>query len=637
MEKNNINIFKKNFFCDNEKIINDVYLTKSDILLFNNLIIFKKEKYCHPLFLNYNYCLFCHKKKKTKYFKKNLIESHINDISLFDYMKNKNIKLKKASNKKEKLIRRFVHSLDKENKINGIDNNDNNKINLEANINSDTELYVDFKINHKNNKRNANESKDNSNKDNNVNKEINKFKVDDCSSITYEENTNSKDLNLEMNLKIDKENINEKKLVTLQKFKSHHINEDKFDLNLKQESNKKALIQNIKNMLNKSSDFLISNGKEKEKAKHFSIIKSLGFPRFGKYKLSFNIKKTQRKAQDFITNKINIDHCAICLGEIHEKYTLICGDFFCRECIYERIKNILNNISEFDKIRCPLCNEPIEEQSLKRLLNDKEFEFYEKIKMKIEGLKNKNLIPCPYPDCEGFADKNIEYKNKIYVCQNNHYFCQKCMEALDPKLLFPNKKHTCKNSNEKAMTLKYFRIQKKKNLIKKCPNCDCWVQKEQNSCNNVICSNIWCNFEFCWICREPYDDYHYRNPFSMCFGLASINTVNYFTKNKRMRLLRCILIIVILIFILIPFCLFFFSFIEVFLYVFLFILEKSEFRNVRLKSKIAHKIFYRLMILFYLFLSFGLIPLGYISLVLMIIIIPAIFLFKKLKNNDDFD
>ena len=43
------------------------------------------------------------------------------------------------------------------------------------------------------------------------------------------------------------------------------------------------------------------------------------------------------------------------------------------------------------------------------------------------------------------------------------------------------------------------------------------------------------------------------------------------------------------------------------------------------------------MILFYLFLSFGLIPLGYISLVLMIIIIPAIFLFKKLKNNDNFD
>jgi hypothetical protein len=121
---------------------------------------------------------------------------------------------------------------------------------------------------------------------------------------TYEENTNSKDLNLEMNLKIDKENINEKKLVTLQKFKSHHIKEDKFDLNLKQESNKKALIQNIKNMLNKSSDFLISNGKEKEKAKHFSIIKSLGFPRFGKYKLSFNIKKTQRKKNVLIVEII---------------------------------------------------------------------------------------------------------------------------------------------------------------------------------------------------------------------------------------------------------------------------------------------------------------------------------------------
>ena len=65
--------------------------------------------------------------------------------------------------------------------------------------------------------------------------------------------------------------------------------------------------------------------------------------------------------------------------------------------------------------------------------------------------------------------------------------------------------------------------------------------------------------------------------------------------------------------------------------------EGAKMKEFRLKSKIAHKIFYRLMILFYLFLSFGLIPLGYISLVLMIIIIPAIFLFKKLKNNDDFD
>ena len=636
MEKNNINIFKKNFFCDNEKNINDVYLTKSDIFLFNNLVIFKTEKYCHSLFLNYNYCFFCYKKRKTKYFDKNLIEAHDNNVSLFDYMKNKNIKLKKAKNKKEKLIRRFVHSLDKEN----INHNNNSKNNLESNINSDTELYIDFKINHKIIKQNINKSKDILSKENKIlknNDEINKFKLDDFSSITFEDNTNSKDLNLEVNLKLGEENIKEKNIVSIQKFKSHHINEDKININFQQESHKKISIKDIKKMLNKSSDFLISNEIEKLKPKHFSILRSLGFSKNLKFKIPFNIRKSERKTQAIVQDKINIDHCAICLGEIQEKYTLICGDFFCRECIYEKIKNILKNISEFDKIRCPICKEPIEAQSLKRLLNDKEFEFYEKIKMRIEGLKNKNLIPCPYPDCEGFADKAIEHKNKIYVCQNNHYFCEKCMESLNPNLIFPNKKHTCKNSTEKALTLKYFRLKKTKNQIKKCPNCDCWVQKEQDSCNNVICSNIWCNFEFCWICRQPYDESHYRNPFSMCFGLASINTANYFTKNKRMRLLRCILIIVILIFVLIPFCIVFFSFLEVFIFVFLFLLEKNEFRNVKFKSKFTHKLFYRLIILFYVLISLALIPLGYIGLGLMIIIIPLILLFKRFVTNDDFD
>ena len=73
MEKNNINIFNKNFVCENENSINDIYLKKNDIFLFNNEVIFKKEKYLHPLFLNYNYCLFCYNKRKTKYFMKNII------------------------------------------------------------------------------------------------------------------------------------------------------------------------------------------------------------------------------------------------------------------------------------------------------------------------------------------------------------------------------------------------------------------------------------------------------------------------------------------------------------------------------------------------------------------------------------
>jgi site-specific recombinase XerD len=64
--------------------------------------------------------------------------------------------------------------------------------------------------------------------------------------------------------------------------------------------------------------------------------------------------------------------------------------------------------------------------------------------MRIEGLRNKNLIPCPYPDCEGFANRLTENKTSIFICQNNHYFCEKCMEVVDKNLFLTKKKHLCK-------------------------------------------------------------------------------------------------------------------------------------------------------------------------------------------------
>ena len=385
MEKNNINIFKKNFFCDNEKNINDVYLTKSDIFLFNNLVIFKTEKYCHSLFLNYNYCFFCYNKRKTKYFMKNLIKSHINDISLFDYMKNKNISLKKAKNKNERLIRRFIHSIDKDKE---------NKIHNNNNICSDTELYIDYNI-----KCNAITDKANIYNNNNIiekdNYKTNCSKSEELSSITLEENSKSKGTNLDMNIKIKddikKENNNEKII----KIKSHVINENQLKFRLTQENNlKKEKNSNIKNILNKSSDFMLINENEKLKSQtnYFSVLKNFMVDKVRKVQKPNSIRKHKKKQNEIFGNNIKNDYCSICLGEILEKYTLICGDYFCRECLYERIKSILKCIADFDKIRCPLCNEPIEENTLKRLLNDDEFNFYEKIKMRIEGLKNKNLI-----------------------------------------------------------------------------------------------------------------------------------------------------------------------------------------------------------------------------------------------------
>ena len=637
MENININKFKKNFCIDNESLIIDVYSKKSDIFLFNNQVLFKTEKYSHPLFLNYNYCLFCYDKRKTKYFIKNLIETHNSDILLFDYMKNRKIKLKRENDKKGKIIRRFIHSHDR-------NDNKENFNNINSNINSDTDLYIEI---NKNDKINEYKSKENNNiiskKDNiKINDSSKYLESDELSSITLEENSKSKEKSLEANIKIDneKENEQEDEIINekMIKLKSHVINEDRLKFKFGKNNNQiKTKTSGENNILNKSSDYLIVDEIKKTNTtnNYFSVLKNFALDKVRKMKRPYSIRKLRKRTSVILSKNIKNDKCKICIGKIQEKFTLICGHYFCRECLYERIKSILNCISDFDKIRCPICNELIDNNSLKRLLNEEEFNFYEKIKMRIEGLRNKNLIPCPYPDCEGFANRLTENKTSIFICQNNHYFCEKCMEVVDKNLFLTKKKHLCKIKD--AKTMNYFKLKKKQNIIKRCPNCNCWVQKEQNSCNNVQCSNIWCNYEFCWICKSPYDEYHYKNPFSMCFGLSSINSKTYFTKNKRTRLIRCMIIFLILIFILLPITIAFFSMFEIFTCVFAILIDKSGLRNVKLKSKFAHKFFYRIFLLFYFLISLAFIPLGYLSLGLIIIITPFIFLFKKFSNNNDFD
>ena len=150
------------------------------------------------------------------------------------------------------------------------------------------------------------------------------------------------------------------------------------------------------------------------------------------------------------------------------------------------------------------------------------------------------------------------------------------------------------------INLKYFRSKKN---IKKCPNCECWVQKEQTGCNNMTCSNIWCKFEFCWICGEAYDDNHYKNPLSMCFGLATYDSEKGYTRTKGVRFIRCAIIFLLLIFIVLPIVVILFSIIEMIIYIIVFVLDGSALKYIKLKTKRTHRIFFRIAILLYFWLS----------------------------------
>ena len=124
----------------------------------------------------------------------------------------------------------------------------------------------------------------------------------------------------------------------------------------------------------------------------------------------------------------------------------------------------------------------------------------------------------------------------------------------------------------------------------------------------------------------------------MCFGLAGSDIQGKMIKSYQIRRIRCILIALLLILILFPIICIFFSFFLIGSFVMYFQFDGKEVRNVRFHNKSAHKAFYIFYILFILFISLGLIPFGYICLVLLIFAIPILIIINKIrkKKGDDF-
>ena len=335
----------------------------------------------------------------------------------------------------------------------------------------------------------------------------------------------NKDFSNEINNKIEykyNKNLISKSLNLNQK----DYNKNKIETKTPENSSYLTLRINKKNFINKTAEKDL-NSSQSNNSNLLSSKKRKRFLLPLLDALSNRNSRNSRKSRNSRNNNINIldeseeetikkinENCLICnekltVGELNNNF-VECLHGFCDQCYYAYFKEKINN-NEIEKIKCPqkdcyliIFNNFIEQ----KIINDIPLlEKYHKLKERRQLMLNPNIQLCPFPDCESYAEKG---NNKYVSCkENNHQFCFNCL-----KKWHGNKK--CIIDIDKS-----FENWRDSSKVKRCPKCKYFIEKNEG-CNHITC--IYCKYQFCWLCMQKYDSYHYRLS-SNCYGLQSSNCI----------------------------------------------------------------------------------------------------------------
>ena len=305
------------------------------------------------------------------------------------------------------------------------------------------------------------------------------------------------------------------------------------------------------NATNESSSNLEENSNYS--IRHFNSNNS--FSSKASFKNSFSSYKKRLfnpfiKSSNDINNDVNKNeemnkNCLICYEKLKNEELrdnfIGCFHIFCDDCYYNYFKEKINN-NEVEKIKCPekncdivIYNHFIE----KKLINDIPLlDKYKKLKKRKQLMLNPDIKLCPFPDCESYA---LKRGNNNYVsCHNNHKFCFNCLKDWHPG--------HCKIERDEL-----FEKWKNSNLVKRCPNCKYFIEKN-DGCNHMTCYN--CKYEWCWFCEQECKPGHYEFG-GKCFGLQ-FSKCNFLSNRFCLTLMQIsiYLLLVFAIIFLLPFAIF---------------------------------------------------------------------------------
>ena len=228
------------------------------------------------------------------------------------------------------------------------------------------------------------------------------------------------------------------------------------------------------------------------------------------------IKEIKEKKEIKISVPKKPVYCDLCLEEMVEEEikqnNLPCNHLFCNDCYLNFLQDKIKN-NKVGKITCMQfkCAHKFDENFIishlqgDQLLINK----YKKFKLRNDLYSDEDIKFCPIKDCESYAKKVGD--NKYVTCLEGHQFCFQCS-----KPWHGNKK--CQDEIDKD-----FKKWKKNKIIKRCPKCKFWTEKNLG-CNHMTCPE--CKHEWCWFCGAKCDPGHFKMG-GGCYGLQFTNKSCY--------------------------------------------------------------------------------------------------------------
>ena len=192
--------------------------------------------------------------------------------------------------------------------------------------------------------------------------------------------------------------------------------------------------------------------------------------------------------------------CDLCFEELSGKEikenTISCKHMFCNDCylnyFQDKIKN--NKVSKITCMQHKCTTEFNDDFIISHLNGDQNLiSKYNKFKLRANLYNDPNVKFCPIKDCDSYARK--EGNNKYVTCQEGHKFCFECFKPWHGK-------KKCQDEIDKD-----FKKWKKNKVIKRCPKCKMWTEKNLG-CNHMTCAE--CKYQWCWLCEGKYSEGHFE-------------------------------------------------------------------------------------------------------------------------------